>query len=119
HRDTQKNIHLHQVVSLIGLGTDKFKRTIEGTIQIHTIFSRIFKEGMLDHWQPSTFAEHQAIDMANRYFSSRCQHPNAVPIAFHTLVDANRTLSHMAIGDLVHCEENDVHYLELYIDEHL
>ncbi|KIM83082.1 hypothetical protein PILCRDRAFT_26858, partial [Piloderma croceum F 1598] len=116
-KDTQKNIHLCQAVLLIGLGTDKFKQTIEGIIQIHTIFSCMFKEGMLDHWQPSMFVN--AIDMANQYFSSQCQHPNAVPIAFHTLVDPNRILSDMAIGDLVHCEENDMHYLELYIDEHL
>jgi hypothetical protein len=107
------------VVSLIGLGTDRFKQAIKGIIQIHTIFSCTFKEGILDHWQPLTFTEYQAIDMANRYFTSQCQNPNAVPIEFHALVNPNRTFSDMAVGDLVHCEENDVHYLELYINEDL
>jgi hypothetical protein len=73
----------------------------------------------LDHWQPSTFTEYQAIDMANCYFTSQRQNPNAVPIDFHTLVNPNRTLCNMATGDLVHCEENDVHYFELYINEDL
>jgi len=74
---------------------------------------------MLDHWQPLLFAEYQAINMANHYFTSWCQNPNAVPIDFHTLVDPNRMLCDMAVGDLVHCEENDVHYLELYINKDL
>jgi len=74
---------------------------------------------MLDHWQPLSITEYQAIDMANRYFTSRQQNPNAVPIDFHGLVNPNRTLCDMAVGDLVHCEENDVHYLELYINEDL
>jgi len=55
--------------------------------------------------------------MANRYFTSWHQNPNAVPIDFHTLVDPNRTLCNMATGDLVHCKENNVHYFELYINE--
>jgi hypothetical protein len=68
-------------------------RPLKKSFQIHAIFSRMFKEGILDHWQPLIFAEYQAIDMANRYFTSQCQNPNAVPIEFRALVNPNRMLS--------------------------
>jgi hypothetical protein len=113
YRDSQKNIHLRQAVSLTGLGTEKFERSIDAIIHIHTLFSRTFKDGLLDPWLLSAFKDHNAIDISNRYFTSRRQSPNAVQLPFHNLVDPDRILEGMVDGDIVHSEENDVQYFEL------
>ena len=113
HRDAQKSIHLRQAVSLTGLSTEKFEQSVDAFIQIHTMFARIFKDGVLDPWLLSAFEDHNAIDISNRYFTSRRQNPNAIQLPFHELVDPDRILVNMAVGDLVHSEENDVQFFEL------
>ncbi|KIM84094.1 hypothetical protein PILCRDRAFT_68465, partial [Piloderma croceum F 1598] len=107
------NIHLRQAVSLTGLGTEKFEQSIDAIIHIHTIFSRTFKDGLLDPWLLSAFKDHNAIDISNRYFTSHRQSPNTVQLPFHKLVDPDRILEGMVDRDIVHSEENDVQYFEL------
>jgi hypothetical protein len=113
HRDTQKSIHLCQAVLLTGLGTEKFEQTVDAFIQIHTMFSCIFKDGVLDPWLLSAFEDHNAIDISNRYFTSCCQNLNAIQLSFHELVDLDRILANMAVGDLVNSKENDVQFFKL------
>ncbi|KIM90321.1 hypothetical protein PILCRDRAFT_31490, partial [Piloderma croceum F 1598] len=110
---SQTSIHLRQAVTLTGLGTEKFEQSVDAFIQIHTMFSRIFKDGILDPWLLSAFGDHNAVDISNRYFTSRHQNPTAVQLSFHELVDPDRILVNMAVGDLVHSEENDVQFFEL------
>jgi hypothetical protein len=106
-------MHLRQSVQLVGLGTDTFQRAIESIVHIHTMFSRQFKDGVLETWQPSAFGPAQAIDMSNHYFSSRRQNTQVSSIPFHEHVDPNGYLSELAGADLVHCDENQVQYYEL------
>ncbi|KIM79340.1 hypothetical protein PILCRDRAFT_90210 [Piloderma croceum F 1598] len=71
-------------------------------------------DGILEHWQPSTFTEHLVIDTSNRYLTSCCQNPSTKSLAFHHLVDPNGILADIAIGDLIHTKENDVKHFEWY-----
>ena len=106
-------MHLRQSVQLVGLGTETFQRAIDSIVFIHTMFSRLFKEGVLETWQPSAFGPALAIDTSNRYFSSGHQNAQALSIPFHEYVDPDGYLSGLAGGDLVHCDENQVRYYEL------
>jgi hypothetical protein len=108
---------MRQSVSITGFSTEAFGQAIESITLIHAIFSRVFKDGILEHWQPSTFAEHPVIDTSNRYFASRHQNPSAKSLAFHHLVDPNGILTNIAVGDLIHTEENDVKHFEWYTND--
>jgi len=108
---------MRQSVSITGFSTEAFEQAIESITLIHTIFSRVFKDGILEHWQPSTFGEHPVIDMSNHYFTSRCQNPSAKLLAFHHLVNSNSILTEIAVGDLIHTEENNVKHFEWYPNE--
>jgi hypothetical protein len=55
--------------------------------------------------------------MSNRYFTSRRQNPSAKSLPFYHLVDPNGLLADIAVGDLIHSEENDVKHFEWYLDE--
>jgi hypothetical protein len=116
-RDTQKAIHLRQGVKLTGLDTETFGRAIDSIVLIHTIFSRQFKEGLWETWQPSAFGGGRAIDMSNRYFTSRRRDTQAASIPFHKDVDPEGILSEIAGADLIHCEENRVLYYEFFASE--
>lgn len=85
---------------------------MEGTIHIHTMFGRAFKEGLLEKWQAANFGTYTAFDTSNRYFSSRRYNSSATPIAFPESVDPKGILASLAGDELVHCEENQVHYYE-------
>lgn len=109
----QKAIYLRQCVKLTGFDTEMFNCAVESIVLVHTMFSRLFKEGLFENWQPSAFGGTQAIDMSNRYFTSRRRDPQAVSIPIHKEIDPHGILLELAGDDLVHCAENEVLYYEV------
>lgn len=77
------------------------------------MFDRTLKERLLERWQPTLYGGHLALDMSNRYFSSRRLNGSATPIPFEEMVDPEGILADMARDNLVHCDENDVMYCKL------
>src|SRR5882762_9311137 len=67
-------------VTLTGLGTQSSSNASESIVLIHILFSHLFKEGMLDFWQPANTADHQLIDTSNRYFTSHRYTPHRLKI---------------------------------------
>ena len=110
-------IHLHQDIKLTGLNTKTFGHAIDSIVFIHTIFSCQFKEGLWETWQPSAFGGSWAIDMSNRYFTSRQHDTQAVSIPFHKDVDPEGILLEIIGADLIHCEENLVLYYEFFASD--
>jgi hypothetical protein len=77
------------------------------------MFDRTLKERSLERWQPTLYGGHLALDMSNRYFSSRRLNGSATPTPFQETVDPEGILADMARDDLVHCDENNVMYCKL------
>jgi hypothetical protein len=77
------------------------------------MFSRQFKEGLFENWQPSVFAGGHAIDVSNHYFTSRRRDSGAVSIPIHKEIDPHGILLELASDDLIHCAENQVLYYEV------
>lgn len=100
-------------MTLTGLGTETFDQAIENVMFIHTMFDRALKDGAIEGWQPDTFRTYHAFNTSNRYFSSRRLNGCATPVAFPDMVDPNGILASLAGNDLIHCEENQVHYYEI------
>ena len=90
-----------------------FTRAIESIVLVHTMFSRQFKEGLFENWQPSAFAGRHAIDVSNRYFTSCRRDSEAVSIPIHKEIDPHGILLELARDDLIHCAENQVLYYEV------
>ena len=102
---------------LTGLDTENFGRAIESIVLIHTVFSRRFKEGLLENWRPSVFGSGHALDVSNRYFTSHRLDTQAISVPFHKDVDPEGILSQIAGAELIHCEENRVLYYEFFAPE--
>jgi hypothetical protein len=116
-RDIQKAIHLRQGVKLTGLDTETFGRAIDSIVLVHTIFLHQFNDGLWENWQPSAFGSGHAIDISNRYFTSRRRDTQATSIPFHKHVDPEGILLQIAGAELIHCEENWVLYYEFFAAE--
>lgn len=102
---------------LTGLDTEIFERAVESIVLIHTVFSRQFKEGLWENWRPSIFGSGQALDLSNRYFTSRRVDTQATSVPFRKDVDPEGILSQIAGVELIHCEENRVLYYEFLAPE--
>ena len=100
-------------MKLTGFDTEIFKQAIESIVFVHTMFSCQFKEGLFENWQPSTFGGGDAIDISNRYFTSRRLDSQALSIPIHKEIDPHGILLELAGDDLIHCVENQVLYYEV------
>lgn len=98
---------------MTGLGSESFGQAIDSTVFIHALFDRALRDSVLDKWQPPSFGSHAAFDTYNQYFLSCCQNGSAVPVAFPEMVDPKGILVGLAGDNLIHCNENQVHYYEI------
>lgn len=80
-------------------------------------FINFFPEDKVEHWQPSNFSPHLAIDAHTRYFTERRQAPQETNIPFGPMVDPNGLLAGLQGSDFIHGQDNYVKYLELHNHE--
>lgn len=72
-----------------------------------------FPEGKMEHWQPSMFNAHVAIDAYARYFTERRLAPQEPHLDYGFKVDPHRVLAEIQGHDFIHGADNYVEYLEL------
>ncbi|TFK59912.1 hypothetical protein BDN72DRAFT_780099, partial [Pluteus cervinus] len=107
-----KYVYLQQSVTLTGLGTPMFEKSVQALAEIATVFNRQFPEGQMIPWHssPSCLADGQSIVFSNRYFTRRKDGPLMKPVPFDQDVDPRGFLSRATNSQIIHTEENKVKY---------
>jgi hypothetical protein len=101
---------MRQAVTLTGLGTHKFKASLESILFIHAMFAKHVGKDRLAAWIPGYFQEHRTVEVWNRYFDHPSLSSSAIP--FHPFVDPQGLLKSIIDGRLLHTEENEVRYYQ-------
>jgi hypothetical protein len=103
--------YLRQTLQLTGLGCDKFQDGMDNMQHLHQILSRQVPEGAMEPLVFSQFGRYISLDMATRYFTSRQDDPNGIPMDFDQSTDPKGVLTSMtANGKYFHGEDNKVLY---------
>ena len=103
---------MRQAVTITGLSIAGYDRVMNGISAIHALFSRQFKENTLEIWQTDSCEEHQAIAIANQYFTHRSHCPGVASVPFHSTVDPHGRLADISNDKLIHTEDNEVLYFK-------
>ncbi|TFK60473.1 hypothetical protein BDN72DRAFT_720916, partial [Pluteus cervinus] len=114
-----KYVYLHQSVTLTGIGTPVFEKSVQALAEIATTFNRQFPEGQMIPWHPlpSCLAGGQSIVFSNRYFTRRKDGPLMKPVAFDQNIDPKGFLSRGIGPHIIHTEENQVKYFRCEKDD--
>lgn len=103
--------HLRQVVTISGLGAMLFKEAVKGVQIVDDNFRRYVGSMQIDNTTiVTTFRGFNAIDISNRYFTSKAlaRHKTGHPIGQH--IDPRGILNKVAENGYVHTTENMVEY---------
>ena len=107
---------LQQSVTLSGLGTIQFERSVEVLSQnLYASFQRAVPESKLLSWQgaPCESSVGRTMSFSNRYFSRAFEANQLERTPFSGEVDPKGFLSRALCDSLVHTAENEVQYLDL------
>ena len=85
---------------------------ISNIYDIQHVFERSLPHNALEEWVPSFYENFEALDMANRYFTDRCDVNGDTPISFGSEIDPHNILSNALSHEFVHLQENKVEYYE-------
>ncbi len=99
-----------QTITLTGLGSIRFKGSVEVLKEIGRTGEREFREGQLQGWEPSQVQGYDAIELANRYFRPRGKDYRGEEHALSDEVDPKGILRRNAGSHLIHTEDNKVLY---------
>ena len=102
--------HIHQAVTITGLGSSTFDRGIANLNQILLKFANNFPEDKLDAWNYTQFEESHAIRSSSRYFTERRLAPQETQMKFGKHVDPENILQKMMGHDFFHGPDNFVEY---------
>ncbi len=109
---------LSQSVTITGVGSELFKESMEALKDLRQRGERDFKQGQLEEWRPEQFQGDDAVELSNRYFTTRNRavYQTSVPITH--VIDPNGVLRRVAGDNMVHTEDNVVKYYRGYMDGH-
>jgi hypothetical protein len=111
--EVRKRWHLRQRVQLTGFGSPQFDNTVtQSLMNIASVFETFFdSETTLQPWLTDAYHDFVALDIENRYFSSKSFYGHQ-SIPFRQEVDPQGILTDMVDKDMVHTEENEVAYFK-------
>jgi hypothetical protein len=112
NRDLRQRKFLKQSIMLTGLGGRSFAECIENIHEIREILAHEFPRDAMEDWSPSRFGQFDAVDMSNRYFTSRRDMNGEAPVPFQSSTDPDHILMDALSNDFVHLQENRVEYYE-------
>jgi hypothetical protein len=112
NREHRQRKYLKQSIMLTGLGGHSFAQCIDNIYAIQDMFAPEFPQDALEDWTPSRCGEFDAVDISNRYFTSRYDMNGEAPIPFQSNVDPDRILTNALSNDFVHLQDNEVEYYE-------
>ncbi|TFK60226.1 hypothetical protein BDN72DRAFT_905154 [Pluteus cervinus] len=109
--DTQPYL-LEQRISISGLNTPTFERSVSALLDLFPVLVRQFPDGQFDSFQfgncPVT--DGRVVSFSNRYFTRKKDAPGLTPAPFPTQVDPLGILKGKLSSALIHTQENDVEY---------
>ena len=108
---------LRQGITITGLGTPTFERSVNAAKVIYEMFQRQYPQGKLESWNPGTHRGCTTLEMSNRYFTPKRDAPDMEHIPFDKLVDPFGVLETMIESGYTHGEENKVRYFARETDE--
>jgi hypothetical protein len=115
--NSARKCFLRQGVSLIGADSLGFESAVESITGIHAAFSRQFKEGQLNNWQPSSSWNQPGIVANNRYLTlAKDTMPHDI-IPFSAIEDPKGILNKYVDDTYVHTSDNVVQYYERKLSE--
>ncbi|SJL05828.1 uncharacterized protein ARMOST_09164 [Armillaria ostoyae] len=106
-----------QKLTLTGLGSVRFKGSVEALKEIERTGEREFREGQLQGWMPTQVQGYDAIELANRYFRPRGKDYHGEEHALSDEVDPKGILKRNAGSHLIHTKDNEVLYFRGIIEK--
>ena len=105
---SKRTKYLRQGIKLTGLGASTFNASMQGILNVFTLFSNHVPCDTLKNCENicNTFGQHTSIDISNHYFSSI----KNVPFGKH--VDPYGILARLQTPNYVRSELNNVRYYE-------
>lgn len=103
---------------MIGPNSEIFQQARNSIVRAQEMFSRHFKDGKLDLWEPTVLFDEVGITCSNRYFQHRGDTLPEDIVAFDDNVDPNHTLATAAADDFLHTIHNRVEYFERIENAH-
>jgi hypothetical protein len=106
--------YLRQGIKLTGLGASTFNASMQGILNVFTLFSNHVPRDALKSCENicNTFGQHMSIDLSNCYFSSIRNVPLERSVPFGRHVDPYGILARLQTPNYVHSELNEVRYYE-------
>ena len=104
--------YLRQGIKLTGLGASTFNASMQGILNVFTLFSNHIPCDTLKNCENicNTFGQHTSIDISNRYFSSIKNVPSERNVPFGKHVNPYGILARLQTPNYVHSELNNVRY---------
>ncbi|KAK0244860.1 hypothetical protein EDD85DRAFT_785224 [Armillaria nabsnona] len=112
-----KPLIMLQKVTLTGMGASTFKDCMNAMREVSMIAEWEFKQGALEQWTPTSINGVKAMEITNRYFRRTREGDSEEPLTISKDVDPKGVLQQLMRLDLVHTEENVVHYFRSTIKE--
>jgi hypothetical protein len=109
---SKRTKYLHQGIKLTGLGASTFNASMQGILNVFTLFSNHVPRDALKNCENicHTFGQHLSIDISNRYFSSIKNALSEINVPFGRHVDPYGILACLQTPNYVHSELNNVQY---------
>lgn len=109
--------YIKQAVTLTGLGSVEFDKSVAGIYSVAEFLGRQLVEGDLNDWVPTHVESHVGVQAGNRYFQWK-NSPNAgEAVEFQPMVDPRGVLARMAGENFVHTIDNEVEYRDCIVGE--
>ena len=111
---SKRTRYLRQSISLTGLGTPTFNASLQGVLNVFTLFSNHVPRDALNNCENicNSYGNHPGIDISNRYFSSIKNTPMEKRIPFEQHEDPHGILARLETPNYVHSNLNKVEYFE-------
>ncbi|KAF8809206.1 hypothetical protein BYT27DRAFT_7232338 [Phlegmacium glaucopus] len=115
-RTISQACYLRQGVTLIGLGTPTFDEAIAAAQEIYGMFDRNVQDASLEPWSLSSspITQDRALDVSNRYLTSKRDAPGMVAIPIPATIDPRGVLENLTKEGYVYSKENEVQYYQVH-----
>ncbi|KAJ7482851.1 hypothetical protein B0H11DRAFT_2232228 [Mycena galericulata] len=111
--------NLSRRVQLIGARSPLFETAVSNTKVVQDVFVRFFRGKRVNEWSISEDLTETYLNASNRFFTTVTDNPKASMVLFGDGVDplgVFTKLQHASGGQLVHTDDNVVHYFKLAKD---